>query len=412
MKKLGFTFSLLLCSVFASAQAADTLTFVQYNLLKYADASCIPLTTKNNRLKLIFNHLKPDILTVNEMAPNTTAVNSLLNNALVFNPNMKATTFSNTTNSDVVNMLYYNSAKLGYISHSVIKGNIRDIDVYRLFHKAGTQPGDTLDFYCISAHFKASQGNANALERAEAAADINTWLAQRPQILRYMVSGDFNIYSSTEPAFQTLLERFVDPIDQTEGWQGIQYAAVHTQSPADGTDPCAVEGGMDDRFDFIMLSPSVFGAAEAISYAPESYQAVGNNGASYNNALNCVNNYTVPYGVCTTLRNASDHLPVTLKLLVGGNTPVHAPDRAQLQFRFLGNPVLGDFATLYSLENEAGLYQWQLCNTAGQICEQGKQQLAPNQRLEIPLHKLSAGIYFLTLQSFDGRIVSFKLVKG
>ena len=161
-----------------------------------------------------------------------------------------------------------------------------------------------------------------------------------------------------------------------------------------------------------MLSPSVFSAAEAISYAPESYQVVGNNGASYNNALNCVNNYTVPYGVCTTLRNASDHLPVTLKLLVGGNTPVHTPTRAQLQFRLMGNPVLDDFATLYSLENEAGLYQWQLCNTAGQICEQGKQQLAPNQRLEIPLHKLSAGIYFLTLQSFDGRIVSFKLVKG
>jgi hypothetical protein len=78
----------------------------------------------------------------------------------------------------------------------------------------------------------------------------------------------------------------------------------------------------------------------------------------------------------------------------------------------LGNPVLGDFATLYCLENEAGLYHWQLHNVAGQIREQGKQQLAPNQRLEIPLHKLSAGIYFLTLQSFDGRIVSFKLVKG
>lgn len=411
MKKFCLLSGLLMSSVFLFAQA-DTINFVQYNLLKYSDASCIPLTTKNNRLKLIFNYLKPDILTVNEMAPNNTAVNSLLNNALVFNPNMKATTYSNSTNSDVVNMLYYNSNKLGYISHSVIKGNIRDIDVYRLFHKGITKPGDTLDFYCISAHLKASQGNANALERANAAADINTWVAQHPQVLRYMVSGDFNLYSSTEPAFQTLLERFVDPTDQTDGWQGIQYAAIHTQSPSDGTDPCSVEGGMDDRFDFIMLSPSIYSAAEAISYAPESYRAVGNNGASYNKSLNCVNNYSVPYGVCTTLRNASDHLPVMLQLLVGANTPVRAPARAQLQFQFLGNPVQGNTATLFCLETNEGLYTWHLCDVAGKIQEQGSLHLSPNQRFELPLAQLNAGLYLLTIQSEDGRTGTFRLLKG
>ena len=412
MKKSFVLAAFLFNSLFVLAQSADTLIYVQYNLLKYADATCLPLTTKNNRLKLIFNYLKPDILTVNEMAPKTASVNSLLNNALVFNPNMKATAFSNSTNSDVVNMLYYNSAKLGYLGHQVIKGNIRDIDVYHLFHKVATTPGDTLDFYCISAHFKASQGNSNALERANAAADINTWVAQHPQALRYMVSGDFNLYSSTEPAFQTLLERFVDPIDQTNGWQGIQYASIHTQSPADGTDPCAVGGGMDDRFDFILISPSVFSAAEAISYIPESYRAVGNNGASYNQALNCVNNYSVPYGVCSTLRNASDHLPVTLQLLVGGNSATHTPTRSDLNFKVMGNPVMGNSAVLYCLETRDAAYNWHLSDVAGKMLEQGQLKLAPNQRFEIPMEHLEAGIYLLSVQSSDGRVHTFRLMRG
>lgn len=390
---------------------SDTITYVQYNLLKYADASCIPLSTKNNRLKLIFNYLQPDILTVNEMAPNNTAVNSLLNNALVFNSNMKATAYGNSTNSDVVNMLYYNSVKLGYLGHSVIKGNIRDIDIYRLYYKKGTAPGDTLDLYIFSAHLKASQGNSNVLERAIAAQSVVNWLAQRPQITRYIISGDFNLYSSTEPAFQTLLERFVDPIDQTEGWSGIQYAAVHTQSPADGTDPCAVGGGLDDRFDFILISPGLYSAAEPISYAPDSYKAVGNNGNSYNQVLNCVNNYSVPYGVCTTLRNASDHLPVRMQLLTGGNTAVHNTQKRALNFNILGNPVQGEQAVLYCLEKDAQNYHWQLWAEDGRMLASGEKYLGANQRLEITMSACHAGIFTLYLADEQGRGGVFRLIR-
>ena len=65
----------------AFAQSPDTLRFVHYNLLFYGDASCGSLTNKNARLKTIFNALRPDVLTVNEMTPNSGDINSLRTNA-------------------------------------------------------------------------------------------------------------------------------------------------------------------------------------------------------------------------------------------------------------------------------------------------------------------------------------------
>jgi hypothetical protein len=139
---------------------------------------------------------------------------------------------------------------------------------------------------------------------------------------------------------------------------------------------------------------------------------VGNNGASYNQALNCVNNYSVPYGVCSTLRNASDHLPVTLQLLVGGNSAVQAPVRTDLNFKVMGNPVMGNSAVLYCLETRDAAYSWHLSDVAGKILTQGQLKLAPNQRFEIPMEHLEAGIYLLSVQSSDGRVHTFRLMRG
>ncbi|MEI6411854.1 MAG: hypothetical protein WCR52_20855 [Bacteroidota bacterium] len=413
MKNIYLTL-LCLCSILSvRAQSLDTIRFVQYNLLKYADASCLPLSTKNARLKVIFDYLRPDILTVNEMPPNTASITSLRDNALAFNSAMRYGYYGNSSNSDLVNMLYYNNNKLGYISHTAITGNIRDVDIHRLYVRAATHPGDTLDFYCFTAHFKSSTGDTNIQARAATAQDIVDWLAAHPQVKRYTISGDFNLYSSTEPAFQKLLQRFVDPSGVSNGWQGYSYSHIHTQSPADGSDPCAVTGGMDDRFDFILASPEVYGAAGTpMHYVPGTYRAVGNDGNSYNTFLHCAGNSAVPANVCAQLSIASDHLPVALTLVAGAVTPVFTPVDDALGFQVFGNPVYGPQARIYCSDTNTGDCNWQISDAAGRPLLQGEWPLAGGQMLDLPLGNLPAGLYLVSIRTNTGQRVTLRLMRA
>lgn len=414
MKKSGLVLALLCCSLFAQAQLIDTLHFVHYNLLQYGHTSCASLNTKNSRLKPIMNFLRPDILTVNEMSPTATAVNSLRDNVLApWNPAMTATAFGNSSGSDLVNMLYYNADKIGYLGHEAVTGNVRDIDVYRLFARAGTHPGDTLDFYCFVAHFKSSTGDPNVLARAAAAQDVVDWLAAHPAVKRYIISGDFNLYSSTEPAYQTLKQRFADPSGVPNGWQGAAYAHIHTQSPADGSDPCAVTGGMDDRFDFVLTAPDMYNVpGNRLRYAPGTYRAVGNDGNSYNTSLGCNGNNSVPAAVCSVLSVASDHLPVALDFLVNTVTPVHTPAETAGRFRLGGNPAAGTSVQVLCDDPAPGDCRWQLHDAAGMLKAEGLWPAAGSASREIPLGDLPAGVYFISVMTNDGHPAVLRLLRG
>ncbi len=394
----------------AFAQSADTLRFVQYNLLKYADGSCISLTTKNARLKTIFDALQPDILTVNEMLPSQTAINSLRVNALSFNTHLQSTPFGNSSGSDIVNTLYYNADKLGYLSHQSITGNVRDIDIYRLYHRGSTHPGDTTDLYCFVAHLKSSQGTTNVNARAAAAQSVVNWLQAHPQIQRYTISGDFNVYSSTEPAYQTLLQRFDDPSGQTNGWQGFAFAALQTQSPADGTDPCAVTGGMDDRFDFILTSPEVLSGNGRIAALPATYRTFGNDGTSYNTFLQCATTTSVSESVCTALRTASDHLPVTMQLLVPVTTPVVQLWEPKRQCRILGNPVTENVVVRLP-DERSSTATWKIVDELGRIMADGDTRAVSSNVLVVPTGQWATGLYIFFFQDGSSRAQPLRFVR-
>ncbi len=380
------------------SQNFDNLRFAHYNLLKYGDASCQSLNTKNARLKIIFDALQPDILTVNEMLPNEAAINSLRANALSFNPNMQSTTFGNSSGSDIVNTLYYNANKLGYLGHQAITGNIRDIDVFRLYHLTSTHPGDTTDLYCIVAHFKSSQGTANVAERAAAAQSVVNWVQAHPQIHRYVLSGDLNLYGSNEPAFQTLLQRFDDPAGQPNGWYGYNFAALQTQSPADGTAPCSVTGGMDDRFDFILASPTVYSGNDKIATLSSTYRAFGNDGVSYNDYLQCQFTTSVSASVCAALRTASDHLPVTVQLRIQATTPVTQTEEAALQCHLLGNPVR-ESVRIRLPEQFSGPAAWKIVDQLGRVVVEGEFPTGDKNLLEIPAQSWPNGVYVFVFQA-------------
>lgn len=384
-----------------AAQTPDTVRLVHYNVMRYGDPNCLSFTVKNNRLRTIFTHLRPDLLSVNELFPGQVNTNSFQVNTLMFNPLMQAAPVSNTTGSEIVNGFFYNSAKFGLLEHEAITGSVRDIDVYRLYHKASTKPGDTSDFHVIVAHFKSSTGQANETARALAAQRVTNWLLAHPQAQRVLFCGDLNLYGSTEPAWQTLTTYFDDPVNAYVGWVGPAFAAVHTQSPDDGSIGCAVGGGLDNRFDFILATPEISGGADRLYYLPEQYQTVGNNGNSYNTALNCNNNNSVPLNVCTALVGVSDHLPQLLPLVfkpaeqssVGGA-------EARPALRVLGNPVRGHQLLLELQNAPEQPLAWQLFDALGRVIVQGKTTPVAG-RMLLPLGA-AKGLCYLSLRGVGG----------
>ncbi len=170
------------------------------------------------------------------------------------------------------------------------------------------------DFYVYNSHYKASTGSTNEARRDFEANSIRANSDALGQGTHAIYAGDFNMYSSNEPAYQTLLSsgngQAFDPINTPGNWNNnFTYRAVHTQSPHDGSDGL-VPGGMDDRFDFQLVTGE-FLDNEGLSYIPGSYHAFGNNGTTYNQAVNAGSNtYPLSQSILDDLAHVSDHLPV------------------------------------------------------------------------------------------------------
>jgi hypothetical protein len=207
---------------------------------------------------------------------------------------------------------------------------------------SGSQPRQTLryqlrpvgyssaaDFYAYNSHFKASLDSSppgsNANQR-NVEAVVNRGNADGlGEGAHIIYAGDLNLYysDSREPAWATLVApgagQANDPINTVGSWHtNASFAAVHTQSPCTSSvGNCGVTGGMDDRFDFQLVSGE-FLDAEGFSYLSGSYHAFGNNGTTFNANINAASNtvtfpgvtsYTKPQ-ILNALHEVTDHIPV------------------------------------------------------------------------------------------------------
>lgn len=319
-----YTWILLVLGLFislnqASAQSTDTLTVMHYNLLAFPGSNG---TTRVNELRKIIRYTRPDILTVNEVN-NASAINLILNSALNLDGRSYQASVYQTSANDTKSLVFYNTRKLALRSERMINRNgyPRNTFVYTLYPN---QPGyisstDTtfLRFYVV--HLQASQGNET--QRNLQATDIVNDLAAQSNRTRTFMNGDFNVYTSTEPAYQTLVlgtnAPFRDPINRPGNWNNNStFAAIHTQSPRTTQFGGGANGGMDDRFDFIIPTPDVISGTQRVRYVPGSYKALGNDGNHFNGALTTLPNGVVPDSIALALHDMSDHLPVVMKIAV------------------------------------------------------------------------------------------------
>lgn len=376
---------------------------------------------KDPYLRTILEHVKPDIFTVNELSADESIHDHLLDNNLNINfiDYYKRANSRNTAGSDIVNMLYYDSRKLRLKAQYTAQNYVRDVDVYELYYYSNDLPqGDTAFIVCAVAHLKAGSTSGDANQRKVMAENTMRFLETRFENTNTLFMGDFNFYSGTEFAFQTMLNysnaavRFLDPLGQIGEWSNNSfYAGIHTQSTNVNSD-CKAGGGLDDRFDFILISDEVRFGTKHMRYVQESFKAVGQDGHRFNGTVNqAPQNTSVPAAVAEALFNFSDHLPVTLRLTVDKTLDINEHNAQPFMAGVQPNPVRQK-ANIQFYMPASGLLHAQLFDLQGHVVLRQEQAFAPGrQMLEMDMSLLQPGFYVLSLTDGNGRAENLKIIK-
>jgi exonuclease III len=334
--------SVLLCSfaLLCQSQGYDTLRIMTYNLLYYGEVTSFCDNSNNNinskdlYLKTIVKHVDPDLLVVNEMGAAQAYVSRIISKVLNTDgeSKYKACAVKNNSFSSLANGMFYNKKRLELVSQKKIafdlNGNdlVRVIDVNKFYYTDSelVDSSDTAYLYVAAAHLKAGNSNSDEQDRALAAESLMDYFSQIGAN-NYVLCGDLNLYSDDEDAFQNLISnsngnvRLYDPINQSGSWNNnSSFSAVHTQSTRSSSTNggCFSGGGMDDRFDFILMSGQVVQDTGTVSYIEGSYRALGQDGNHFNQAVNDGSNNSVPSVVLGALYEMSDHLPVIADIKV------------------------------------------------------------------------------------------------
>ncbi|HIP31971.1 MAG TPA: T9SS type A sorting domain-containing protein [Crocinitomicaceae bacterium] len=330
MRALIFLFSLFTFSLFSQT---DTITVMSYNLLNFPDgrndcgSSNTNVPNRFDTLRKILGYSQPDIFVACEVQ-NQKGADSILTRSLnVFGANNYAAANFHPNNSglSLQNILYYNSNKLTLQYQDRIITSVRDIDHYVLYSNDPNLGNffDTTFFEVYMCHLKAGSSSSNQSIRNDQVTLLRSFIDARPAGRNHFVCGDLNVYRSTESCYQNLISGGLfplkDPINSPGTWNNNgSFSNIHTQSTRTSGQAydCGSTGGLDDRFDQILVSANVLSGADSLKYLSGSYASVGNDGNHFNSNLLSGSNSQYPDSVVNALYYMSDHLPVILKTVV------------------------------------------------------------------------------------------------
>ena len=421
MKRKIYLIIIMLWTIWP-VMAQDTITVMQYNLLYYGNynsgfADCYETNNNTQRkdecIRTLVDYVKPDIFTVCEFGATQTLLNDFLRHNLNINGAnyWKSDNIINYSSSTIINHIFYDSRKMGLKKHVALDTNPRDTDFYELYLKTPSlAAGDTIKLICIVAHLKAGQGY-EASRRAQLQTAMD-YLNQHYPHDNALIMGDFNMYSSNENGYRLLTQTysnpdvcFVDPV----GTAGIgawtnnnQFAAYHTQSTRSYSDECFSNGGLDDRFDFILMADEIKFSYNHLRYVNNSFRAIGNDGRHFNQSVNQSINASVPAAVADALYDCSDHLPVTMKIAVDAHLGVEDNETQSLYATVAPNPA-SDKATVHFFNPADGSVQFELYSLQGQLVQRTSDVFSEgSQQFALDLQGLTKGFYLLRMTHSSG----------
>ena len=425
MKRIHILFCFLLLGV-QGAFCQETLKMMQYNLMYYTNTSGVSgcntssnnLDAKDGYIETIFHHVMPDVFCVCEIGSNEMYADRLLNNAI----NKRGVDYyrhgplTNFSGGYIANMIFYNREKLTMHSSYYVANSVRDFNVYRLYYnQTDLSKGDTAFLVVIVGHLKSGESYAEA--RGQQVNALMTRLNTIGVADNYILCGDLNLYQASEVAYQTLLYhantliRFYDPINKYGTWHDqTDFSAYHTQSTHKYSDNCFSSGGLDDRFDFILVSESVLKGYDKVKALTNTYHAVGQDGQRFNQSVTDGTNYAVSATMAQALYNASDHLPVVMDFEVENTLSVaEAANKIPWQVQVV-NPI-GHCLTLQLQSTENQSYHVEIVSMIGQVLYQKSISASiGSQTYSFNLPPLSTGMYILRVYNNQGQIIK-KIMK-
>jgi len=401
------------CSVQISFGQA-TIKTMFYNVLNYPTA---PPDNREEILETIIDSYEPDIFMICELETEAGG-NEILDNSLNDdNTNYSSAPFLfNFSNSDVQlhQLLYYNNQKFTLIQNQRLINAVRDINWYTLELISNDQVNNPIRIEVFITHLKASRGSENEDKRFDMIKVFTDNLINLDENAYVIFAGDLNLYSSGEPAYQELLNRdnritMVDPIDAPGDWSNDEtFTNIHTQSTRIDSDDfggLGSGGGLDDRFDFILISENMMNNSE-LSYIPNTYDSYGNNGNCYNQRIDnvdCTGSFDSE--LRDALYNMSDHLPVVMQLQVDQqflSTPEFTETTRTIQLN--SGTIIDDQLSL-QINSSSETIDFKIYNTLGQEIKSFSAQ--GNDITNISVSELSNGMYYLVPINIQSKTIKF-----
>lgn len=420
-RKVAVMIALCCGAAFQTLQAQERLSVLSYNVLNYPNPDYVDY--RADTLKKIIDYYKPDLFLMQELK-HPSGMDSILQ--VAFNTTDEDHYLSGTWQWQVSapwsswklqQNVIYNANRLTLIDEGYVQTGTRDHNVFKFMVNDPNLPShqDTTFLYAINIHLKASQGASNVAERLQMAEILTGYLETLEENAAVMLGGDFNVYTSSEPAYQHLLSGsefvLVDPIDTPGNWHNsAALSHVHTQSTrtfqvnGDGAG-----GGLDDRFDFVLLSENMMDPNHRIHYVEGTYNNMGYTGGCLDqNLLNCTQT-DVPPHVKHALYQMSDHLPVTLELDVVFPAPTHTIQSQEERTIFAGANAVYDRLDLSINADHATGHAFRIIDVRGNVVHAGV--LSDGQRFQLDVSSLASGWYLLSVPSLDMKPYRFVKVR-
>ncbi|WP_197203657.1 lamin tail domain-containing protein [Crateriforma conspicua] len=198
----------------------------------------------------------------------------------------------------------------GAFTHTTLRAKFRPIGT------SGTE-----DFFVYSTHLKAGTSSSDRSRRGTEASLLHNDANSLGEGANVLITGDFNMKTSSEPAWSNLTAAGPGQVLDIYGPGGAgswndngNFKHLHSQ------DPRTSGAGMDDRFDIQFASGEFFDGV-GIDYIDGSYHVFGNNGTHTLNGSILTGTGASP-SVLHALESASDHLPVVSDFEVSDSVQV------------------------------------------------------------------------------------------